>query len=332
MKETRNYADFLRSLSGREPARIYFFTGTDDFLKREAMKKLLELILPQEARTLNSESFLGADCGWGEVETACLSSPLFSERKVVALVGAEVMGEADLSGLLAYARNACKSTCLVVISSGQGEESRRRGAVSIHRLVSALEGLSATYTFWQGNMRDARAWAYEWLKENRKRIKDTVLKDLLETAGHSCYEVWNILEKAASLAAGDEEITDHHISLVGGAASVGSANCFRLAVATADRFSAHTHAAKCLEAGVQPTLLLWTLNKSFRDALRESQGSGSGRSRWREKDTIDGLTRRFSESEMCQAISFLYETERGIKTGVLEPRLGIELLINELTR
>jgi DNA polymerase III delta subunit len=331
VKETRNYADFLRSLSGREPAQIYFFTGTDDFLKREALRKVLELVLPHEARILNSESFLGADCGWGDVETACLSSPLFSERKVVTLVGAEVMGETDLSGLLAYARNACKSTCLVVISSGQGEESRRRGAISIHRLVSAFEGLSDTYTFWQGNVRDARAWTCEWLRENRKRMKDTLLKDVLETSGSSCYEIWNILEKAASLAGEGEEITAEHVSLVGGAASVGSANSFRLAVATADRFRAHTHAAKCLEAGVQPTLLLWTLNKSFRDALRESQGFGADRSRWRERAAIEGLGRRFGEPEMCQAISFLYETERGIKNGLVEPRLAIELLINELT-
>jgi DNA polymerase III subunit delta len=332
VKETRNYADFLRSLSRREVAQIYFFAGTDDFLKREALRKLLELILPHEARMLNFESFLGADCSWGDVETACVTSPLFSERRVVTLAGVEVMGETDLSGLLAYARNACKSTCLVLISSGQGEESRKRGAVSIHRLVSSLEGFSATYTFWQGNVRDARTWASEWLRENGKRMKDTLLKEVLETSGHSCYEVWNILEKAASLAGESEEITAEHVSLVGGAASVGSANCFRLAVATADRFTAHTHAAKCLDAGLQPTLLLWTLNRSFRDALRDSQGAGPDRSRWRERAAIEGLGRRFSEPEMCRAISFLYETERGIKKGLLEPRLAIELLINELTR
>jgi DNA polymerase-3 subunit delta len=332
VKEARSYTDFLRSLSGCELAQIYFFTGTEDFLKREALRKLLELALPPEAKLLNSQSFIGADCAWGDVETACVSSPLFSEKRVVTLMGVEVMGEADISGLLAYARNACKSTCLVLMSSGQGEESRRRGVFSTHRLVSALEGLSAIYTFWQGNVRDARAWTSEWLRENRKRMSDTLLRDVLETSGYLCYEVWNIVEKAALLAGKGEEITAEHVSLVGGAASVGSANSFRLAVATAERDSAHRHAAKCLEAGVQPTLLLWTLNKSFRDALRVSSGSGPDRLGWRERAAIEGLARRFDESEMCQAISFLYETERGIKTGVLEPQLAIELLINELTR
>lgn len=329
---TKGYADFVRGLSGCEPAQIYFFTGTEDFLKREALRQLLGLVLPREARMLNYQSFLGAECAWGDVETACLSLPLFAEKRVIAVLGVDVMGEVDVSGLLAYARKPSKSTCLVVASSGPGEESRRGKGISVSRLVSALEGLSATFTFWQNNTADARAWAPGWLRENGKRMRDTLLKEVLEAVGHSCYEVWNILEKAAALAGESVEITGEHISLVGGAASVGSANSFRTAVAAADRDSAHRHAARCIEAGAQPTSLLWTLNRAFRDALRFSQGSGAEKLPWKDRVVVEGLGRRFTESQMCEAISFLCETERGIKNGLLEPRLAVELLINELTR
>ena len=332
MNGTKGYADFLRNLSDCEPTLIYFFTGPEDFLKREALRKLAGRVLTAEARLLNYQSFVGADCGWGDVETACLSSPLFSEKRVVALAGVDVMGETDVSGLAAYARNACKSTCLVLMSSGQSEESRRRGTISIHRLISTLQGLSSIYTFWQNDVRDVRAWASEWLRENKKKMRDPLLKEILEASGCSCYEVWNVLEKGASLAGACEEITAEHVSLVGGAASVGSVNSFRLAVATGDAESAHRHAARCLEAGVQPTLLLWTLNRSLRDALRASGGSVTGKLSRGKGVSAEKLGRRYSESGMCEAISFLCETERGIKRGLLEPRLAVELLINELTR
>jgi DNA polymerase-3 subunit delta len=325
----KGYADFLRNLSDCEPALIYFFTGPEDFLKREALRKLAGRVLTAEARLLNYQSFVGADCGWGDVETACLSSPLFSEKRVVALAGVDVMGETDVSGLAGYARNACKSTCLVLMSSGQSEESRRRGTISIHRLISALQGLSSIYTFWQN---DVRAWASEWLRENKKKMRDPLLREVLEASGRSGYEVWNVLEKGASLAGACEEITAEHVSLVGGAASVGSLNSFRLAVATADAESAHRHAAKCMEASVQPMILLWTLNRSFRDALRTSRGSVTERPSRGQRVPAETLGRRYSESGMCEAILLLCETERRIKTGLLDPRLAVELLINELTR
>ena len=204
--------------------------------------------------------------------------------------------------------------------------------VTDDRLLGALEGSAVVYAFWQNDKGDARTWAGDWLKGNGKTMKENLLREVLESVGHSCYETWNIFEKAGAVAGNCEEITAEHVSLVGGAASVGSTNSFRKAVAAADRDAAHTHAARCLDAGVQPTVLLWMLNRSFRDALRVSGGSGVERLGWRDNIAVGELARRFNESEMCQAISFLYETERGIKTGVLEPELAIELLINELTR
>ncbi|MCX5799823.1 MAG: hypothetical protein NTX17_00285 [Candidatus Eisenbacteria bacterium] len=332
MRRARGYADFLRDLSGRELPHVYFFSGTEAFLKREALRKLVEMVLPREARLLNHQSFSGADCSWGDVEVACLSSPLFSEKRVVALVGVDVMGEADVSGLLEYSRRPCKSTSLVLMSSSQGDEARKKGGVSINRLLGALEGSAATYAFWQNDRGDAHTWAGDWLKGNGKTMKESLLREVLDSVGHSCYETWNILEKAGAVACNCEEITAEHVSLVGGAASVGSTNSFRMAVAAADRDAAHTQAARCLDAGIQPTVLLWMLNRSFRDALTASGGSGVERVAWRDNAVVGELARRFNESEMCQAISFLYETERGIKTGVLEPELAIELLINELTR
>jgi len=96
--------------------------------------------------------------------------------------------------------------------------------------------------------------------------------------------------------------------------------------------SAHRHAAKCMEASVQPMILLWTLNRPFRDALRTSGGSVTGKLSRGQRVPAEKLGRRYSESGMCEAILLLCETERRIKTGLLDPRLAVELLINELTR
>ena len=327
----KGFSAFVSELAAK-PAQIYFFSGTDDFLKREALGMLVEQTLPAQARLLNYQVFLGADSSWGDVEIACVSMPLFSEKRVVAVMGVDMMGEADLSGLAKYVLRPSESTCLVLASSSPGEESRRRGGVSISRLVSAFGDLESQYAFWQENRENARAWVRQWLKRNNRRMREQCQAEVLEAAEFSCYEAWNILEKALAAAAKAVEITSEHVAMIGGAASVGHLKNFKLAVSLADRKKAHLHAAKCLEAGTQPTILVWSLNRCFRNAVRlSSEPAGSGK---REKDAaaIENLQRRLTAAQMCEALSFLCETERGIKFGVLAPVLGVELLINELTR
>jgi DNA polymerase III delta subunit len=338
VKGDRRYADFLQDLR-REPAPVYVFTGSDEFLKREALRKLTETLVPEEARQFNCQSFLAAEAAWQDVETACLSAPLFATRRVVSLIGVELLGQADASGLAAYTRRPSGSTCLVAMTAGAGDETRRRGAEALGRAMAAAG--AAAYVFWPGNVRDCRAWARAWLRDRQRTMAEAVLEELSEARGNSAYEVWNVIEKAAGFAGVRKEITKADVASVGGAASLGSASELRRVVALGDGAAAHTTATRCLDAGDQPTLLLWVLNRAFRHALRGPEGTGvatgervsGGRRelRWPEKRDVEAIQRRFDREGLCRAIWLLYETERGIKSGVLDPALGLDVLINELT-
>ena len=353
VKGDRKYADFLLDV-GRTPSLVYVFTGNDEFLKREALRKLTEALVPAEAMQFNCESFLGADSAWNDVEAACLSAPLFAARRVVALIGIELFGQADIAGLLAYARRPSKSTCFVAMTAGPAEEGKRRGAGALGRIVTAAGAPGAgvaAYALWSRSVRDCRAWARDWLRGRGKRMSEGLLQQVSETCGNSAYEVWNVMEKASAFAGQRVEITKEDVASIGGAASVGTAEEFRRAVACGDALAAHIAAARCLEAGNQPTLLLWFLNRAFRHALRGSGGAAEpvggrpegcegkvkakakakGELRWPEKRDVEALERRFEGEGLCRAISLLYETEKGIKSGALGPKLGLETLINELT-
>lgn len=339
MKGDRRYADFLLDLRG-EPASVYMFTGSDEFLKREALRKLTEVLVPEETRQFNCQSFLAADAAWRDVEAACLSAPLFAARRVVSLIGIETMGQADAAGLVAYAGRPSSSTCLVAMTAGARDEARRRVGETLARAVAGAGPDTATYVFWSGNARDCRAWARAWLRDRQRTMAEGHLQELSEAKGNSAYEVWNVLEKAAGLGGGRREITETDVASVGGAASLGSASELRRVVALGDGAAAHATAARCLDAGDQPTLLLWVLNRAFRHALRGLEGrveaggrSSGGRKepRWPESRDVEALQRRFDREGLCRAIWLLYETERGVKSGVLDPALGLDVLINELT-
>lgn len=337
------YADFLHDVRG-EPSLVYMFTGNDEFLKREALKKITEALVPPEARQFNCQSFLGAESSWSDVEAACLSAPLFAEKRVVALMGMELLEEADLAGLVAYARRPSSSTCLVALSGSASEEGRRRGAGTLARILAAAAEGVAAYTLWPRNIRDCRAWARDWLRSRGRTMSEGLLAQVMEAHGHSAYEVWNVLEKACALAGTRADITKDDVVAVGGAASVSTAEEFRRAVAFAEKEAAQRNAVKCMEAGAQATFLLWCLNRAFRHALRglgetaesaptgvSGPPKGTAGLRWPERRDVEALRSRFDGPGLCRAIALLCETEKGIKSGALEARLGLEVLINELT-
>ena len=339
MKGDRRYSDLLQGMRSGFSS-VYVFTGNDEFLKREALRRLTEALVPAEARQFNCQSFLGADTSWKDVEAACLSTPLFADRRVVALIGVELLGQADMAGLAAYARRPSKSTCLVAMTAGTGDEGRRRGVEALARSMATASAEVRAFVFWSGNIGDCRAWAMSWLRDRGRSMSEGLLRQLSETYGNSAYEVWNVIEKASAVTGGRKEITDADVAAVGGAASLGSAVELRRVVAAGDGASAHVTAARCLQAGSQATVLLWFLNRAFRHALRgsEEEGQGAGGDsrprrelRWPESRDVDAIRRRFDTEGLCRAISVLYETEKGIKSGALEPALGLDTAINELT-
>jgi DNA polymerase III delta subunit len=332
VRRDRRYVQFLQSLSVGERPAVYVLTGSDDFLKREALRKLLDLTLPPEARMLNYQSFFGGDCRWNDVQSACASSGLFSEKRVVALIGVELMRSGDVSGFREYARRPCESTCLVAMTSGFPEESRRRGNVALKRILAALGAAPGFYVFWKNNRPDCEAWALHWLAEKGKRMSQEALSQVLQSVDHASYEVWNVLEKAAGLVGARTEITLEDVAAVGGAASVGSMEAFRLAVAKADRVRAHRNATKCLSKGTQATSLLWRLNTTFRAALGPFEETGGRAGNWRQEAAPRAIAERLGPEQICGAISLICEAEKGIKGGRLKPDLALEVLINELTR
>jgi DNA polymerase III delta subunit len=336
VKTSRRYVQFLEDLKeGKDQPvyqPVYVFTGSDDFLKREALRRLCRLILSPEARTLNYQSFLGGDCEWSDVQAACSSSGLFSEKRVVALVGVELMGSADVSAFCDYARHPSEGTCLVAMTSSFSDESRRRGGVSLRRILAAAGEARGSYVFWKGDLNDCEAWVLDWLAESGKRMSKNLLTRVLAFHKNSSYEVWNVLEKTASYVGERAEITAEDLAFVGGAASIGTAEAFTAAVATADRVAAHVNATKCLKAKTQATTLLWRLNNSFRGAMSVPRSSERRPRRSPEDQVRAAIARRLGPEQICEAIGLLCEAEKRIKGGSLKPDVAIELLINELTR
>ncbi|MFH0779140.1 MAG: DNA polymerase III subunit delta [Candidatus Eisenbacteria bacterium] len=326
------YGAFMRGLASDTIGSVYLFTGTEDFLKREALGKLCRTLLTPEGRSLNYESFLASEAAWENVETACRTSPLFAERRLVALLCVEQFAEANLARLVAYAKKPSDGSCLVILSSGSGDDARaRRAASTVMRLSAALSAHAQVFVFWQGNERDTKAWAEDWLRSNGKRMARGLLEEIVGEAGDSCYEVWNTLEKAAGFVRDRSEITRADVDSVGGAASVGSVDKFKMAVARGDALEAHRNAARCLEGGTEPMRLVWILNKSLRDGLRAGTAAEMEGLRRKERLVAQALRGRLSPERLAAGLAVLHHVERDMKTGVVKAELGLQVVINELT-
>ena len=83
----RSIKELLSDISKGNGPSLIVLHG-EDFHLHEASKKILDLLVPMEQRSLNLERFDGRSTSWDQIETAIRIPPLFSGRKTILIENA----------------------------------------------------------------------------------------------------------------------------------------------------------------------------------------------------------------------------------------------------
>jgi len=115
---------FFRSLRKGEPARAYYFYGTEDLLKDEAVRAILERTLDPSLRDFNLDQRSAGQIDGDSLFALCTTLPMMAERRVVVLREVEALKRKPKvrAALLQYLGRPAPETVLVLIQ-GANEES-----------------------------------------------------------------------------------------------------------------------------------------------------------------------------------------------------------------
>jgi len=118
----RDYAEFWTVLKQGAPEPCYYFHGTEDVLKDEALAALLDQVLDPALRAFNLDQRSASQLQPEDVTTLCTTLPMMAERRAVIIRDVESWAKRSRAkgAVLAYLGNPAPETVLILIQ-GSGE-------------------------------------------------------------------------------------------------------------------------------------------------------------------------------------------------------------------
>ncbi|MBV9848472.1 MAG: DNA polymerase III subunit delta [Armatimonadetes bacterium] len=190
-----NYAQVAAKGFPQPIQRVYLLHGTDDALKREALRRLTEPLLDPSFADFDREEREIAPSGAGD-ETAAAQilasaggAPMASERRVVIVQGVQRLGREDQEALAAGLEKLGPLSCLALVAGApEYEAGKVKGKTIGAKLVNAVAKHGATVLCDAPGEGDLKARAAALLKSRGKSIAP---------------EAWALLLKHAAAVAAD---------------------------------------------------------------------------------------------------------------------------------
>ena len=109
-----------KSMRDRSFERVYYFRGSDDFLKEGTARELVAAVLDPSTRDFNHEVIRGDETSAEALDTALSTPPMFADRRMVVVRDVHALKKDARAALNAYlARPAADTVLLLVDPAGE---------------------------------------------------------------------------------------------------------------------------------------------------------------------------------------------------------------------
>ena len=343
-KKQHAFRSFSQDLRADDFPPVLFMYGPEEYLIDWAAGSLAKRYVNPGAAAIDYMKLFD-DCSAAEITEAAGTFSMFSEKKVVwvksymplTAVNPRGYTASDRDKILDYIKNPNEQTILIFSAEAPEERSE---------LVKELKKNCKTYFFDKLDYSELAAFA-----ENRFRAEDVfisreTLKYLLDETGYfnkeTEYRLFNLVNDIKKIAAysDGQKITEEDIS----ATLSGDMDTFVFnfldAVSSNRKDLAFELLHNMLASGNEVFNMIGILVNHFELLLgvKEFREDGLGASAITSKLKVHefrvkkamAFADKFTVERLRSILSQLYETDRNIKTGALEPNLALELLVGRI--
>lgn len=318
----------------RPIARVYLIVGEEDVRIDDALRAVLDPLVPPEERALNLDVVDAGEAPIQDIITRCDTLPFFGAQRVVVLRRAQALKASDQEALAAYLEQGPPPSVLVVVADKLDKRRRLWGALQRAGRVIACDRLPPEHL---------PAWVRTRVTQEGKTITRDAAELLITLVGGGLRELSLEIAKLAAYTGDRGAIIVDDVREV--ASHVAEATVFELMDAVGRREAGRALALlqTVLEMGEPPVRVLYMLEDQLRMLLRtqalvERRGAPSSSairgvlgtrawlySRYREQVAA------FGQIDAGWMLGLLLETDAMIKTGSTAPRLALETLIARLS-
>ncbi|MCL2617467.1 MAG: DNA polymerase III subunit delta [Defluviitaleaceae bacterium] len=323
--------ELLNDINSRDFKPLYLLHGDEHYLVSLYEAKLRAAVPDPAFADMNTDTFEGKGVTNERIELRAATLPFMSERRllVVRESGLFAAGRKDDSERLADFCKRLPPACVLVFVEREADKRTKayKAAAAAGRVVE----------FGTPSEQELGVWIKRLFKELGKTIAPADAARLLRYTAGNMHAVVNEAAKLAAYAGNAETVTASHIEAV--CVKPAEARVFELvdAVAAKNARRALECLANLLAVGESPLMVLVMLARQYRIILMcsECAAGGLGTDATAAATGLRGFmvssalkqARGFTYASLAQALHDCAETDHNVKTGRLQDRLGLELLI-----
>ena len=305
--------------------QIYLLYGEEAFLKNSYKNRLKEAIIGDD--TMNFARFEGKGLDVDELIRLADTMPFFAERRLILVEDSGFFKSAS-DALVQYLPSMPDTTILLFVET---EVDNR------NRLYKKVKDMGYAAELNRQDSAQLARWAGGILTREQKKITKHTMELFLSMAGDDMENIRMELEKLISYTLGREVITDEDVLAV---CTVQVTNrIFEMVSAIVNRQprKAMDLYEDLLTLKEPPMRILFLIARQFnqllqvKDLMGKGMDKGTIASKLKMQPFVVGKTmpqaRQFGREQILSYVEFCVETEEAVKSGRLQDRLAVELLI-----
>lgn len=307
-------------------APVYLLYGEEAYLKKQYKEKLVHALV-KEDDTMNFSSYEGKGIHSGTLIDLAETLPFFAERRLILLENSGVFKNAN-EELAAYMKEIAPTACFVFVE----EEVDKRG-----KMYKSVKSHGRVVEFKRQSEKILTQWILGRLKKEGKKITQATLQQFLYAVGNDMAYIEKELEKLLCYCLDQEVIEAADVAAV--CVEQTSSKIFDMvnAVAEKQQQKALDLYYDLLSLREPPMRILFLIARQFQILLqiKELNGKGHDGKFIASKAGVpefalkrnQGQAKSFTIKQLQEAVLDCVQMEEAVKTGNLNDRMAVELLI-----
>lgn len=313
---------------------LYLLLGQEDFLRDRAARAITEHVLKDAPlREFNESTFSLIDTDVREAIATAEQLPMMTTRRVVRITDVNKLPEDDEDALLRYVERPCESSVVILVAP---DLDKRR------KVTKTLRQACSTVDFVHLSGSDLRTWLNGRLRELKATVDNSTLDYILTLVGSDARRLTNELNKLATAALPEGNITRKMVDdLVGRSREQSTFDLSDELIARDTRRALRT-LKRLLDDRTEPVVLIGTLASSYHKLAlaKELMSRGAPEQELSKlvpffgpkREAFLTTARRSDADFLARCIKLIAKADLAIKTSRGTPRMQLEFLVCELAR
>jgi len=199
------YTQFLNHLEKNKIYPVYLFSGEEDYLKQEVLKKIEKIILTTANKEFNYNFYSASDTPPGIIISILTTLPFLAEKRLVVVENIEDWKEKEGEQIVGYLDKPSVSSCLVLTTKRIDFK---------NPLLKKVNRVGMVVNFSNLAEKEILSWIRKRFSEEGKTISLSGAELLFELTGNNLFNLNNEIKKICLYSKEKKEINEEIVSLL----------------------------------------------------------------------------------------------------------------------